>query len=296
MSTLITDSRNVPGISYGRGPDSSDSAVAIRHTQNAPAPGQRSFSGESEVISMPAPASQMDRLTTQEVVARLPKCATIRLPKSEEKSLLLAQYDPAMRSAVEAYRALRIRLDKQQSKKGRRSLGISSAAQGEGRSLTAFNLALCYSKMENFPLLLVDADLRSQGLSKLLGVPETPGLSKILEQGLDYQLAIQATDIGGLYVLPAGSCSNSPSELFIGPRWKQFLAWAMDLFNLVIVDCPPISSVANFELVMAPCESTIVVVRSRRTATGQLARALAQIDSKKIAGVVFNASEETVSG
>lgn len=237
-----------------------------------------------------------DRLTAELAAKRLAGCLTIRLPRSEEKSFLVTQYNPSMQAAVDAYRTLRTRLTKRQVKNGLRSLAVSSAAQGEGKTLTAFNLALCYARMENFPVLVVDADLRSQGMSRLLGEPTSGGLAKILEDGCDYTSAIVGTDVGRLYALPAGSTISSPPELFSGPKWSEFMAWATETFRLVIVDSPPILNMADFELLMAACDSAILVVRSRKTTSALLSRTFAEVDPAKLIGVVFNAADEPTNG
>jgi capsular exopolysaccharide synthesis family protein len=169
---------------------------------------------------------------------------------------------------------------------------ITSAAQGEGKTLTIFNLALCYAKIENWPVLVVDADLRTRGLSILAGDPESPGLAEILEKDCPYQSAVLRTDIPSLYVLPAGETTGSPSELFSGPRWKEFMGWAAESFRLVLVDSPPALNLADFELIAASCESVMVVARARKTARESLTKVLAQIDPRKMTGVVFNAAEE----
>ncbi len=222
---------------------------------------------------------------------RLDKCRSIRLPRNEEKSFLVTQYNPAMQAAVEAYRTLRTRLVKQQTKNGTRSLVISSAAPGEGKTLTSFNLALCYANIQNWPVLLVDADLRTRGLSQLVGDPDSEGLAGILESHASCQSAIVRTDVPNLYVLPAGETTASPSELFSTSAWKEFIGWASETFRMVIIDSPPILNLADFELLLAPCESTILVARARKTTQETLARALSQVDVKKLAGVVFNGAE-----
>ena len=226
---------------------------------------------------------------------RLEKCRSIRLPRTEEKSFLVSQYNTGMQSAVEAYRTLRTRLVKQQTKNGARSLVVSSAAQGEGKTLTSFNLALCYANIQNWPVLLVDADLRTGGLSALLGDPESPGLAGVLEGTSSYQDAILRTDCAGLYVLPSGDTTSSPPELFSATNWKELIGWASETFRLVIIDSPPIMNLADFELISAPCESAMLVVRARKTDRRSLTRVLAQVDPKKLAGVVFNAAEDEQS-
>jgi capsular exopolysaccharide synthesis family protein len=242
-------------------------------------------------LKLLTPLKESQDIVAQVVERRLELCRSIKLPRTEERSFLVAQYDPCMQMAVEAYRCLRTRLEKQQIENGARSLVISSAHEGEGKTLTAFNLALCYANFKNWPVLLVDADLRTGGLSTLLADSESPGLARILERGCEYHSAILRTDLPNLYVLPAGTAGTSPSELFSAPNWKEFIGWASETFRVVIVDSPPVLSLADFELVMAPCESAMLVVRARRTSRDALHKMLAQIDPKKVAGVVFNADE-----
>jgi capsular exopolysaccharide synthesis family protein len=234
------------------------------------------------------PLKESQGIVTQVAAARLDKCRSIRLPRKEEKSFLVTQYNPEMQIAVEAYRQLRTRLVKQQTRSGTRSLVVSSAGQGEGKTLTAFNLALCYANIQNWPVLAVDADLRTRGLSMLLGDPGSPGLSGILEGACEASSAILRTDVQGLCVLPAGATNHSASELFAGTRWKEFIGWAAETFRLVIVDSPPALNLADLELIMAPCESAVLIVRARETSRASLTKALAQIDPKKLAGIIFN--------
>ena len=249
-------------------------------------------SGEINFQHLLQPLKESHEVGSQVAESRLENCRSIRLPRTEERSFLVTQYNPAMQAAVEAYRTLRTRLVKQQTRTGARSMVITSSAQGEGKTLTIFNLALCYAKIENWPVLVVDADLRTRGLSILAGDPESPGLAEILEKDGSYQSAVLRTDIPSLYILPAGETTASPSELFSGPRWKEFIGWAAESFRLVLVDSPPALNLADFELIAAPCESVMIVARARKTARESLTKVLAQVDPRKMAGVVFNAAEE----
>lgn len=296
MSKFFNDTRVARGTNPEVNPTVLDVDAAIGALKQEGSNGSKSHSSEGDVNRLLMPIERTDQLTADLAATRLANCRAIRLPRTEEKSFLVTQYNPSMQAAVEAYRTLRTRLTKQQVKKGMRSLVVGSAVQGEGKTLTAFNLAVCYARMQNFPVLLIDADLRSQGLSRLIGNPESPGLARILEGECEYPSAILSTDLAGLYVLPCGSSSSSPAELFAGPQWKEFLGWATETFRLIIVDSPPVLNVSDFELVMAPCDSAILVVRSRKTASTSLSKVLSQVDPGKLAGVVFNATEEPVNG
>jgi capsular exopolysaccharide synthesis family protein len=257
--------------------------------------GNTAVRAETDLNHLLKPLKESNEGAVQVATGRLDKCRSIRLPRTEEKSFLVTQYNPGMQSAVEAYRTLRTRLVRQQTKNGARSLVVSSAAQGEGKTLTSFNLALCYANIQNWPVLLVDADLRTGGLSSLLGDPESPGLGGILEGSSTYQDAILRTDCPSLYVLPSGDTTSSPPELFAASHWKEFVGWASETFRLVIIDSPPIMNLADFELISAACESAMLVVRARKTDRRALSRVLAQVDPKKLAGVVFNAAEDELS-
>ncbi len=235
---------------------------------------------------------EASEIASEMTAQRLENCRSMRLPHDQERSFLAAQYNPSMQAAVEAYRTLRTRLVKSQTEKGTRSLVLTSAEQGEGKTLTAMNLALCYANIQNWPVLLVDADLRSRGLSRLLGDPDSPGLGQILEANCPYQSAILATNIPNLYVLPAGLTSAAPPELFSNSAWTDFLGWCGESFRLVLLDSPPILDLADFELIAAPCESTMLVVRSRKTSRESLIRASATIDQKKLVGVVLNSADQ----
>jgi capsular exopolysaccharide synthesis family protein len=248
--------------------------------------------GEMDLKHLLQPLTESHEVSAQVASARLENCRSIRIPRTEEKSFLVTQYNPAMQAAVEAYRTLRTRLVKQQTRTGARSLVVSSGTQGEGKTLTAFNLALCYANIQNWPVLLVDADLRTRGLSHLMGDPDSAGLAGILEENCPYQSAVLSTDVPNLYVLPAGETSASPSELFSGPHWKEFMGWAAESFRIVLIDSPPVLNLADFELIAAQAESVMLVVRSRKTARESLTKVLAQMDPRKLAGVVFNAAEE----
>ena len=74
------------------------------------------------------------------------------------------------------------------------------------------------------------------------------------------------------------------------------MGWATETFRLVIVDSPPILNMADFELLLAACDSAILVVRSRKTPSASLSRTFAEVDPTKLIGVVFNSAEEPASG
>ena len=91
-----------------------------------------SHSGEIDLQHLLQPLQESNEVASQVAAVRLENCRSIKLPRTEERSFLVSQYNPAMQAAVEAYRTLRTRLVKQQTRNGARSLVVTSSAQGEG--------------------------------------------------------------------------------------------------------------------------------------------------------------------
>jgi capsular exopolysaccharide synthesis family protein len=223
---------------------------------------------------------------------RLQDCRKIGLARGNPKSLLAKEYNADLQAAVEAYRTLRTRLLSQQAKRGLRSLAISGTTPGEGKTLTSLNLALCCSHLPDRSVLLVDGDLRTKGLSKILGLQQLPGLGDLLESGRAYPSAILRTDFSNLCVLPAGTSTMPSAELFSREGWKEFVAWGRTTFDMILVDSPPILDLADTELILSACDGMLLVMRAGTTKRQDLTKVLDELDPKKLVGVVFNGSND----
>jgi capsular exopolysaccharide synthesis family protein len=196
--------------------------------------------------------------------------------------------NPLPPSAVEAYGSLRTRVMKLQGSKGIRSLMLTSSVPSEGKTLTSLNLAVSCAKIHNLRILLVDGDLRSRGLSRLLKVPEGPGLSDLLGGKITADKAVLPTEHENLFVLGAGSLNGQPSELFAGHLWPEFVAWASQGYGIVIVDAPPIHSLSDAELISAGCDGVLMVVRALSTPREMAQKCVSRFDKRKLIGIVFN--------
>lgn len=235
-------------------------------------------------------------LATELAAGRLDKCRAVRLPRENPRTLLTLEYHHDQQLAVEAYRTLRTRLMKRQNQQGMRSLAISSAAQGDGKTLTSLNLALSYSNLQDRTVLLVDGDLRTKGLSSVLGLRDYEGLSDILDTNCPYSSAIVRTDHPNFYVLPAGRSLSPAPELFSRAAWKEFVAWSSETFQIMLVDAPPVLDLADTELICAACENILLVTKSGMTKRQALAKVIQQVDLKKVAGVVLNSCPHSHAG
>lgn len=246
-----------------------------------------------EHIRKPEPAVVPEII--QEPETRLPGCRKIHLSAITDPSIVVGGKD-AKHYATEAYRALRTRLMRLQVSKGIRSVAVSSATPGDGKTVTTLNLGLCYAQLHDTPVLLIDCDLRSRRLSQILGNPPAPGLAEVLSGEASYEEAVVATNNPNLYVLSAGSMMVSAPELLSGNAWKELIAWCNESFRLVLIDTPPVRPLADFELITAACDAFLMVVRAHQTQREALQHLAGQIDSKKLAGVVLNSAETYSKG
>src|SRR5208283_1917753 len=146
-----------------------------------------------------------DTVATDLSSHRLDACRKIRLPRSADSRAIFSGNDLTTTMATESYRALRTRLLRLQAAQGLHSIVLSSALPGEGKTLTSLNLALVCAQLRDQRVLLVDGDLRTHGLTRLMGGPTAPGLSDILAGDVPFESAIVATDHPNLYVMGAGS-------------------------------------------------------------------------------------------
>src|SRR6266699_3581291 len=225
--------------------------------------------------------------------ARLPRCRQVTLGNGNATRLVLRQ-DDSLGAALEAYRGLRTRLMRAQSKSGLRSIVITSSLPGEGKTLTTMNLGLCYAQLPQQRVLVIDGDMRTRGLTSMLDHPSSPGLAEILSGDVGPEEAIVATNQKNLFILPAGSISSPPAELFTGTRWQEFLGHCGEMFKVILIDAPPIRPLADFELISAGCDGIVMVVRAHHGQRETLRKTASTLDKKKLVGVVFNATDVSV--
>ncbi len=212
----------------------------------------------------------------------------VRLPRDPRRLFFPEDETIPAPPALEAYRSFRTRVLRLQARRQFRTVAITSAAKGDGKTLTSTNLALCCAQLPQFPVLLIDGDLRTHGASRCIGHDEGPGLADVLSGRVAREAAVVATDIPNLHFVCAGDATKNPPELFSGAPWKEFIAWCKDNFKLVLVDCPPAFPLADFELISASCDGILVIARARATNKEALERVLAQVDSHKLLGVSLN--------
>src|SRR4051794_31952130 len=150
--------------------------------------------------------------------------------------------DPHSASA-EAYRSLAANLQFAYADRQLQTIGITSAAQGEGKSTTVANLAVALSQSGR-RVIIIDADLRRPGQHTLFGLPREEGLANLL-QGHLAELPLQDTVAPGVRVVTSGPQPANPLEALASRRFDQVLAQARAACDFVLVDTPPAGGLAD---------------------------------------------------
>lgn len=190
--------------------------------------------------------------------------------------------------ATDSYRVLRTRLVHQMGIKGLRSVVVTSATPSEGKTLTTMNLGLTCAKLPGQKVLLVDADLRNRGLTRLVGATDVPGLFEALHGEIAIESAVLATNVPNLSIMAAGQGFERFPEAFAGERWKELMGSLSASFKTILVDAPPIIPLADSDLIAVGCDGVLLVVRALKTNRELLRKAVKQVNAKKVLGVVFN--------
>jgi len=170
-----------------------------------------------------------------------------------------------------------------------KTLVITSAMTREGKSMTSANLAFAFA-LEGRRTLLVDCDLRRTRLHHVFGVPRNPGLAQLLRGHLPAAAAVRSTFLPGLFFLPSGHLSSLPSDLLGLKQTRAVLDELAGMFDMVILDTPPVLSVADPVILAAQANGVILVVRAGETDREAVQQALRQLDSvgARILGAVLN--------
>ncbi|HQY08585.1 MAG TPA: CpsD/CapB family tyrosine-protein kinase [Burkholderiaceae bacterium] len=170
---------------------------------------------------------------------------------------------------AEAFRELRSSISAAQQLTERRPLAVLSQARGDGRSFVAANLALAFCQLGE-RTVLVDANLRSPGIHKLLGIPERPSLSSLLSGMPLARPFDRSAQMPQLYVLQAGTPPPNPVELLDRPLFGRLLGELQRNFDRVIVDTACASGTADARVVASACRQAVLVGRKHHTPALQL--------------------------
>jgi protein-tyrosine kinase len=205
----------------------------------------------------------------------------------QSSAMLDFESDSAIR-ATEEFRILRSRLYQARSAQSLKSLLITSAVTGEGKSFVAANLWQVLSLHRDRRVLLMDGDLKTPRLHKFLGTGLTPGLSECLSGEADLPKALQKGDAPNSFFLPAGAPQTRSSDLLSNGRLGPFLQRLVDRFDWVVIDAPAAVETSDACSLAETVEGVLVVVRAKKTPSGLVQKAVDRFAEDRILGVILN--------
>ncbi|HQZ37467.1 MAG TPA: CpsD/CapB family tyrosine-protein kinase [Vicinamibacterales bacterium] len=253
-----------------------------------PVSGVTEAPGEPEAATPatpPAPVRQAElRRESERAVA--PAGTTVQGFSSKWRECLASgpEGDPGL---IEQFRRLAGTLHHAQHANGLRSVMVTSAAPGDGKTLTAVNLALVLSESYRANVLLVDADLRRPSIPSVVESGQGAGLSEALRAATEQKLAL-VNLTPRLTLLPAGQPIANSLDALTSPRMQQILKEATTRFDWVILDAPPVGPTADARLLTEMVGGTLFVVHAGKTQCPEVQKAIDAIGSERILGVVLN--------
>lgn len=203
---------------------------------------------------------------------------------------------------AEQYRILRTNF---QSIRGRigttgsKVIVVTSAVSGEGKSITALNLAFMMARQDNLRVVLVDADLRKSSIPRWLGLPDgRAGLSTVLQRNGDLNGELVSFLSSRLAVLPAGPTPEQPAELLESVGFKRMLAALRTQFDLILIDSPPVLPVADPGIIAAQADGVLLIVRAGKTQRKTVLQAKELLRKMKanLIGIVMTHMDPGVAG
>jgi capsular exopolysaccharide synthesis family protein len=192
--------------------------------------------------------------------------------------------------AAEQYRALRTRLAHGEAASALRSVLITSPQKGEGKSVTAANLALTMAQELQRRVVIVDADLRKPSLQQMFGLPASPGLTEFLTGAAELTDVMKSLADHHLTVIPGGTIPMNPAELLGSTAMRRMLDHLRTRFDRVILDTPPVLPLADVAVLAPMVDGVLLVVRAGFTTRPGIENALRGFDSSRLVGVVLNES------
>ena len=208
---------------------------------------------------------------------------------SNVKRTLMMKEDP--KSPIsEAYRGLRTSMLYSTDKKTK-SIVVSSAGPGEGKTTTVANLAITYANFGK-KTLLIDTDLRRPVIDKVFNVPREPGVTNfITNQTDDYKSLIKKTEIENLSIITSGLIPPNPSEMLGSSRMVQFIKKLEGEFEMILFDSPPLIAVTDANMISREIDQIVLVVKVGQTDKKAFHHTITNLENinAPLGGIIMNA-------
>jgi protein-tyrosine kinase len=260
-------------------PESFESAVFLPSTPTA----------VMEVPALPSslPADQSTGPLTYEML--LARCPQTRWT-SDPSALLFSNTDENA-AGKEVFRTLRTRLYQVRAVQPLKTVLVTSALPGEGKTFVTSNLAQSMIRQRERHVLLIDADLRVPNLHTPLGAHQSPGLSDYLLGELDDIGILQRGHDENLFFIAAGKSPPNPNELLANGRLERLLERFTPVFDWILIDSPPTIPVSDTAILAKMCDGLLMVVRAGSTPYDLAQKACQEFHDRPLLGAVLNRAD-----
>lgn len=192
----------------------------------------------------------------------------------------------------ELFKGLRAKIEYKIDMVELRVLAVTSAVSGEGKTLTAINLAVNMACTGRKRVLLMDMDLRKGSIGCMLGIEAGPGLCEYLQGAAPMEEIIRKTPNPGLFIITSGKTMASPADTLAGEKFRSFLRELRTHFDLVVIDTPPVLPVPDALTISEQVDAFILLFRLRHTPHHLFRQAMDELGERKIMGVVLNGEDK----
>ncbi len=193
--------------------------------------------------------------------------------------------------AAEQFRALRGRIDSIAAQRRIRSIAITSALPGEGKTTSAVNLAVVTAMSVGRRVLLVDCDLRKPKVHQSLGLRPEAGLAEVLTDTRSMDQVVLKVEGVNLEVLAVRGRPPNPSELLASSRMRELVEEMTQRYDRVILDTPAALGLPDSKTVSELCDGLVIVVRAGVTSNRDVQATLDLMDRSRLLGLVVNGAQ-----
>ena len=208
-----------------------------------------------------------DRLQQIQKIQRKPEIQYVvkKIENTKIEPHIVSFHDPSS-PIGEQYKIVRMNIQSLSATKGYKTFAITSSISGEGKTVTAVNLAVMMAQdLNNKNILLIDADIRKGKVAKYMGLNRSPGLSEILKAGVEPDDTFVSPNIDNLTIIPSGATPKNPAELLGSKKMKTVLESLKARFDYIFIDSPPVMPLADPCILGAMADGVIMVVQAGRT-------------------------------
>jgi succinoglycan biosynthesis transport protein ExoP len=198
-------------------------------------------------------------------------------------------------SVAECCRTIRTNLTFMTADMPMRSMLVTSPQPQEGKTTVTLSLAISLAQSGK-RILVIDTDLRRPRVHRAFGLPSSVGVTSVLVGASSLKDAVLTTDVPGLSVLTSGPVPPNPAELLHTSQFQRLLQDAMDAFDFVILDTPPLTAVTDAAIIATQVGGVLVVLHGARTTREVLRSSLRQlrdVGARLIGGVLNNVDPST---